>query len=121
VSKSESLPDISKLGGDKKVKVEAQGVVSLKGDKGGDFSDFSFKEGNTNVVKIQDLVVQEKGKDALKKAQEHEGHAKVRGGAKGKKKAASKAKAKATKKGAEAAGEVGKTVQKLIKYTPSKS
>jgi hypothetical protein len=35
------------LGGDgKKVKVESQGVVGIKGDKG-DFSDYSFKEGTS--------------------------------------------------------------------------
>jgi len=48
----DSLPDISKLGDSKKVKVEEKGIVSLKGDKGGDFSDYSFKEGSTNVVKL---------------------------------------------------------------------
>jgi len=36
----DSLPDISKLGDGKKLKVEERGVVSLKGDKEGDFSDF---------------------------------------------------------------------------------
>jgi hypothetical protein len=45
----------------------------------------------------------------------------VKGGAKGKKKAASKAKAKATKKETAAASEVGKRVDKILKYTPSKS
>lgn len=62
----------------------------------------------------------EKGKDALKKLTEHgEGHAKVKGGAKGKKKAAAK-KGKAAKKSVESA-EVRKSVDKIIKYTPSKS
>jgi len=114
------LPDISKIGGDKKAKVEAQGVVSLKGEKG-DFSDFSFKEGNTNVVKLQDIFIQEKGKDALKKLDEHQAQpaaAKVKGGAKGKKKAASKSK-KVEKKSEST--DVRKQVGKIVKYTPSKS
>jgi hypothetical protein len=47
---------------------------------------------------------------------------KVKGGAKGKKKAASKSAAKkGVKKSAEPAGEVRKTVDKILKYTPSKS
>lgn len=102
------------------MKVEERGVVALKGDNRGDFADFAFKEGNTNVLKMQDIIVQEKGKDALKKASEAEAHgaAKVKGGAKGKKKAASKAKGKGKK--AEPSGEVSKTVQKVMKYTPSK-
>jgi len=46
----------------------------------------------------------------------------VKGGAKGKKKAASKAKGKAGKKAApEPTGEVAKRVDKILKYTPSKS
>jgi hypothetical protein len=51
--KSESLPDISKIGGEggKKAKVEEQGVVNIRQGKG-DFSDFSFKEGSTNVVRL---------------------------------------------------------------------
>lgn len=49
--KGDSLPDISKLGEGKKVKVEEHGVVSIKGGKG-DFNDYSFKEGNTNVLKL---------------------------------------------------------------------
>jgi len=57
-SKAETLPDISKLGASdgKKAKVEANGVVNFKGaagKKGDDeFNDFSFKEGNTAVVKL---------------------------------------------------------------------
>lgn len=114
------MPDISKLGVEgKKVKVEDKGVVALKGDKGGDFSDFPFKEGTTNVVNIKDIFVQEKGRDAVKKSGEGEsrGAARVKGGAKGKKKAASKGK---KGKSTEASGEVSKTVQKVMKYTPSK-
>lgn len=94
----------------------------MKGDKGGDFSDFSFKEGNTQVVKLQDIFIQEKGKDALKRLSDAD-HAqssapRVKGGAKGKKKAASKKGSKAT---AEKSGEVAKRVDKIVKYTPSKS
>lgn len=105
----------------KKAKVESQGVVGIKGDKG-DFSDFSFKEGTTQTVKLQDIFIQEKGKDALKKLNDTEAHpvAKVKGGAKGKKKAASKGKAKTGKKSVESA-EVRKQTDKILKYTPSKS
>ena len=104
--KSESLPDIAKIGaeGGKKAKVEEQGVVNIRQGKG-DFSDFSFKEGTTNVVKMQDIYQQEKGKEAFKKlAEEHvsSSHAKVKGGAKGKKKASAKKAAKAGKKAAAA-------------------
>ena len=118
------MPDIAKIGAtDKKAKVEAQGVVGFKGDKG-DFSDFSFKEGTTAIVKLNDIFIQEKGKDALKKLSEPEvqqAAAKVKGGAKGKKKAASKTKgAKAGKKSTEST-EVRKHVDKILKYTPSKS
>lgn len=87
--------------GDKKTKVEDKGVVSLKGTggkKGDDeFADFAFREDNTPVMKMQDIYIQEKGKDALKKRTEPETVAapKVKGGAKGKKKAASKSAAKA--------------------------
>jgi len=64
--KAESLPDISKLGEAKKGKADATGVVTLKGEKG-EFTDYSFKEGTTQVSKLQDIFIQEKGKDALKK------------------------------------------------------
>ena len=82
------------------MKVEERGVVSLKGDKGGDFTDFTFKEGTTQTVKLQDIFIQEKGKDALKKLseQDHLTHAapRVKGGKRAKK-AASKGKGKQTK------------------------
>jgi len=48
----DTLPDISKLGDSKKVRVEEKSIVALKGDKGGDFNDYSFKEGTTNTVKL---------------------------------------------------------------------
>ena len=62
----------------------------------------------------------------MKKLTETEHHIaaapRVKGGAKGKKKAASKSKAKAGKKSApEQTGEVAKRVEKILKYTPSKS
>jgi len=117
------LPDISKFGEGKKAKIEEAGVVSIKGGKG-DFSDFSFKEGSTNVARMQDIFTAEKGKDALKKfeATEHVSSSapKARGGAKGKKKGAAKAKS-AGKKTTEEAAEVKKHVGKVLKYTPSKS
>lgn len=40
------------MGDGKKVKVDEKSIVSLKGDKGGDFGDFSFKEGSTNTIKL---------------------------------------------------------------------
>lgn len=123
--------------GGKKAKVEEKGVVNMKGGaakKGDDeFTDFTFKEGSTNVLKMQDIFIQEKGKEALKKVTEQHETAqaapKVKGGAKGKKKAASKAAAKeraAGKKSVEsstaaAAGDIQKKVSKVLKYTPSKS
>ena len=70
--KSESLPDISKLSGaegNKKAKVDG-GIVRTGTNKGDEFTDFSFKEGNTQVVRIQDIFIQEKGKDALKRLDE---------------------------------------------------
>lgn len=53
----------------KKGKVEG-GIVKCGTQKGDEFADFSFKEGNTAVLKIQDVYVQEKGKDAYKRLQE---------------------------------------------------
>lgn len=112
----------------KKGKVDQQGVLNTKpsGKKGDDeFNDFTFKEGNTPVLKLQDIFIQEKGKDALAKRSEQEsaGQVRVKGGAKGKKKASSKAAAKtlkAGKKSVESAGEVKKTAEKIAKYTPTK-
>ena len=62
------MPDIAKLAVSegKKAKVEG-GIVKAGTGKGEDFSEFSFKEGTTQVLKLQDIFVQEKGKDALKK------------------------------------------------------
>lgn len=121
---SSSLPDIAKIGADgKKARVEAQGVVTLKGgDK--DFGDYTFKEGNTSTLRLQDIFVQENQhlmrKDELKKLDEGAGTARVKSTSKGKKKtAASKAK-KPVKKSADAA-DVRKQVTKILKYTPSKS
>lgn len=54
-------------GGDgKKAKVDV-GIVKAGSGKGDEFAEFSFKEGNTAVLKLQEIFVQEKGKDALKK------------------------------------------------------
>lgn len=53
----------------KKAKVDG-GIVKTGAGKGEEFADFSFKEGNTAVLKIQDIFVQEKGKDALKRLQD---------------------------------------------------
>lgn len=79
------------------------------------------------MLKIQDIFVQEKGKDALKRIQDQQVESvqvqpKVRGGAKGKKKAATKSATKKTvaaKKTAESA-DVRKSVDKIVKYTPNK-
>ena len=125
-SKTDTLPDISKVSvsDGKKAKVEERGVVSLKGGAGkkGDeeFNDFAFKEGNTQVLKLQDIYKQEKGVEAFKrKSEKGESSAAPRvGGAKGKKKAASKAKAKGKK--STSAGEVRTSVEKVVSYTPSK-
>jgi hypothetical protein len=66
-AKAESLPDIAKLSVSegKKAKVDA-GIVKAGAAKGDEFAEFSFKEGNTPVMKLADIFVQEKGKDALK-------------------------------------------------------
>jgi hypothetical protein len=112
--KGDSLPDISKVTTATKNKVEG-GIVRAGTGKGEDFSEFSFKEGNTAVVSLKDIYVQEKGKDGAK-AEPAAAVPKVKGGAKGKGKAASKSAAKAA-----AGGEVRKSVDKVIKYTPSKS
>ncbi|CDW85312.1 UNKNOWN [Stylonychia lemnae] len=129
-TKQESLPDISKLSGadaaGKKTKVDG-GIVKTGASKGDEFADFSFKEGSTAVLKIQDIFVQEKGKDALKRIQDAQvdsvqAQPKVKGGAKGKKKAATKSATKKTvaaKKTAESA-DVRKSVDKIVKYTPNK-
>lgn len=112
--KGDSLPDISKVTSATKNKVEA-GIVRAGTGKGEDFSEFSFKEGNTAVVSLKDIYVQEKGKEGVK-AEPAAAVPKVKGGAKGKGKAASKSATKAA-----AGGEVRKSVDKVIKYTPSKS
>ena len=114
------------------MKVSENGVVSIRagtGKKGeDDFSDFAFKEGTTAVLKIQDIYLQEKGKEALKKKTESAevpAAAKVAGGAKGKKKAASKSAGKAAKAAPKSEekpeAEVSAKVGKILKYTPSKS
>lgn len=94
--------------------------------KGDEFAEFSFKEGNTQVLKLSEILLQEKGKDALKKNEEPvaaAGAPRVKGGNKRKGKAASKSAAKekkiAGKKSVEAA-EVRKSVDKVLKYTPNK-
>jgi len=45
--------------------VNLKGGAGKKGDE--EFSDFTFREGTTQVLKLQDIYIQEKGKDALKK------------------------------------------------------
>jgi len=121
-TKQESLPDIAKLAvdGGKKAKVDG-GIVKTGSGKGDEFADFSFKEGHTATVRIQDIFLQEKGQAALKKLEHTEGGAKIKGGAKGKRKAASKSakKAGAAKKGA-ASADVARSVDKIVKYTPNK-
>jgi len=96
----------------------------LKGEKG-DFADYSFKEGSTQTAKLQDIFIQEKGKDALKKLETSASAAapKVVGGAKRKKKQASKGskKGKGAKKSQEKPEEIRKSVESVVKYTPSKS
>lgn len=119
--KGDSLPDIAKVSTASKAKVEG-GIVRASTAKGDDFSDFSFKEGNTPVLSIKDIYVQEKGPAAAKAAET--GAAPKVKAVKGAKKAVSKSAGKAQKasarKSAEGA-EVKKTVEKVLKYTPSKS
>lgn len=119
--KGDSLPDIAKVSTASKAKVEG-GIVRASAAKGDDFSDFSFKEGNTPVLSIKDIYVQEKGAAAAKTAET--GAAPRVKAVKGAKKASSKSTGKAQKasarKSAEGA-EVKKTVEKVLKYTPSKS
>lgn len=123
-AKTESLPDIAKVQTASKSKVEG-GVVKVSAAKGDEFTEFSFKEGTTQVVSLKELYVQEKGRDAPKEKETVAATApKVKGGAKGKAKAASKSAAKekktsAGKKSAEAA-DVRKGVEKVLKYTPNK-
>ena len=115
-SKGDSLPDIAKVQTASKARVEG-GVVRVGSGKGDDFSDFSFKEGTTATVSLKEIFVQEKGAGAKQEAAAPV--PKVKGGAKGKAKAAAKASAK---KAAPAEGaEVRKTVEKVTKYTPSKT
>ena len=109
------MPDISALTEGKKGKAADKGVVSLKGGKKDeDFSDYGFKEGNTHVLKMQDIFIKEKGKAALQKLKEAPvvAPARVKGGAKGKKKAVAKGSAKSAS--------VKKQTGKILKYTPSK-
>jgi hypothetical protein len=121
-SKGDSLPDIAKVSTASKSKVEG-GIVRASSGKGDDFSEFSFKEGNTAVLSIKDIFVQEKGSKAAGERPAEAAAPKVKGGAKGKGKAASKSVAKAAKRAKKRAesAEVKKTVEKVIKYTPSKS
>jgi len=115
--KGETLPDIAKVSTASKAKVEG-GIVKASAAKGDDSSDFSFKEGNTAVLSLKDIFVQEKGKDASAKPAETATAPKVKGG-----KAAAKAAAKSAGKVKKAAGKksADKTVEKVLKYTPSKS
>lgn len=96
-------------------KAKVEGIVKVGSGKGDDFSDFSFKEGTTAVVSLKDIFVQEKGGKEAKP--EAAAVPKVKGGAKGKAKAASKA----ASKGKKAESTEKKAVEKVIKYTPSKS
>lgn len=109
--------------GAKKAKVEG-GIVRTGTNKGDEFTDFSFKEGNTQVLRIQDIFIQEKGKDAAKR-DEHTvpAQAKVKGGVKGKRKAVSKSAAREKKVASTKKADTGasKSVDKILKYTPNKS
>lgn len=115
--KNDSLPDIAKVSTASKAKVEG-GIVKASTTKGDDFSEFTFKEGNTAVVSLKDIFVQEKGKEAATKTAEPAAAPKVKGG-----KAAAKAASKSAGKVKKAAGKksADKTVEKVLKYTPSKS
>lgn len=112
--KGDSLPDISKMSSGKG-KVEG-GIVKASTAKGEDFAEFSFKEGTTATVALKDIYVSEHG--AAAKTAEPAGVPKVKGG-----KAAAKAASKSAAKVKKAAGKksTDKTVEKVLKYTPSKS
>lgn len=118
-SKGDSLPDIAKVSTASKARVEG-GWVKAGASKGDDFSDFSFKEGSTAVLSLKDIHHQESG-SAAKVAEPVAAAPKVKGGAKGKGKAASKSATKASAKKSAEGAEVKKTVEKVIKYTPSKT
>jgi hypothetical protein len=64
-AKADSLPDIAKVSTASagKGKVEG-GIVKAGSGKGDEFAEFSFKEGNTAVLSLKDIFVQEKGKGA---------------------------------------------------------
>ena len=113
--KGDSLPDIAKVSTASKSKVEG-GIVKASAAKGDDFSDYQFKEGSTATVSLKDIYVQEHG--AAGKPAEPAGVPKVKGG-----KAAAKAASKSAAKGKKVVGKksTDKTVEKVLKYTPSKS
>jgi hypothetical protein len=113
--KGDSLPDIAKVSTASKTKVEG-GIVKASTAKGDDFSDFTFKEGTTAVVALKDIYVSEHG--AAAKPADHAAVPKVKGG-----KAAAKAASKSAAKTKKVAGKksTDKTVEKVLKYTPSKS
>jgi len=101
----ENIQDISKFSSKGNVN---QGIVSFAA--GNTFSNYTFKEGKTATVDLQNIFKQEKGADALKKLQagpSSSSRAKVVGGAKRAGKAAKKG-------GANVAG----VVEKLAKFTP---
>lgn len=109
-----SLPGIEKLDG-KKGKVDSNGIVSLKSGKKGEddeFTDFTFKEGNTKTVSMKEIFAQEKGKDALK-SHGHSSAPKVKGG-----KTKSKSAKKSVKKGGDS---VRKNAEKILSHSPAAS
>jgi hypothetical protein len=121
-AKADSLPDIAKVSTASagKGKVEG-GIVKAGSGKGDEFAEFSFKEGNTAVLSLKDIFVQEKGKGASD-VPAFPPAPKVKGGAKGKGKAASKSAGKAAKAaGKKESADIKKSIDKVIKYTPSKS
>jgi len=117
------LPDVAKFGDGKKAKCDPSSIFSLKPGKKNDedFTDFTFKEGNTAVVPLKDIYIDEKGKDTFnkkfgdKKASSVSAP-KVKGGVKRKAKMSAKAKGKAA-----TPGEIRQKVGKVLKYTPSKT
>lgn len=94
-------------------KAKVEGIVKVGTTKGDDFSDFSFKEGTTATLSLKDIFVQEHGKADSPVAAP--AAPKVKGGAK------ATAKAGAKKSAQKAVAKKSETVEKVLKYTPSKS
>lgn len=100
----ENIADISKFATKANVN---QGIVGFA--SGNNFTAWTFKEGKTQTIEIDNIFKQEKGADALRKLRAgpaSSGKAKVVGGA------------KKGAKGKKAGSGVGGVVERLAKFTP---